>query len=176
MKMQIPAKYRTQITLAQLPDGVKGIRATLALMVDLVRQSKSDFYIRNRALQLVSGVQQKNYLGEIKAIHEFVRDSIRYVRDINGVETVATASNTLQMGQGDCDDKSVLTAALLEAIGHPTRFVAVGRVPGQFEHVLVETQMYVNGGKQVWIPVETTEPVPVGWYPANMTQRLVYHV
>jgi transglutaminase-like putative cysteine protease len=140
-------------------------------MVNLAAQSRHDFYIRNRALQIVQDVREKDWLGEIRAIHEYVRDNIRYVRDIHGVETIATPAKTLQMMQGDCDDKSLLVASLLEAVGHPARFVAVGRSPGDYEHVLVETRV---GSR--WIPVETTEPVPLGWYPAGMSQRLVYHI
>lgn len=173
--MHIPVKAQTLITLSSLPDGVAGIKATLALMVDLTRQARGDFLIRNTALKIVGHLPQKDYLSEIKAIQEYVRDSVRYVRDINGMETLASPAKTLKMMQGDCDDKALLAASLLEAIGHPTRFVAVGRVPNEYEHVLIETK--INGGaSEKWLPVETTEPVPVGWYPPNMTQRLVYHV
>ncbi len=55
-----------------------------------------------------------------KKLHRFVRDNIRYIKDIRDVETVAYPDITLQQGQGDCDDKSVLLASLLESIGHPT--------------------------------------------------------
>ena len=176
MKLQIPNQRRTTIHLATLPDGVNGIKATLALMVKLARASRMDYTIRNQALHLVQELGQKHYIGEVRSIQEFVRDRIRYVRDINGVETLATPVNTLKMAQGDCDDKSLLTAALLESIGHRTRFVAVGNSPGDYSHVLVETLVYMPGGVSRWIPVETTEPVPLGWYPPGMKSRLVYDV
>jgi len=176
MKMTLPVNQQRTITLAALPDGVAGIRATLALMVKLAQQSKSSFVVRDKALTLVAGVKQKSWMNEVRAIQEYVRDEIRYVKDINGIETLATPVQTMQLMQGDCDDKSLLTAALLESIGHPTRFVAVGHLQGVYEHVLVETQIRVKGGAIQWVPVETTEPVPVGWYPPGMTQRLVYNV
>jgi transglutaminase-like putative cysteine protease len=176
MKMTTPAHLRRTITLAAIPDGVQGIRATLALMVNIARKSKTDYAVRDKALSLVSTLTQKDWLGEVRAIHQYVRDDIRYVKDINGVETLATPAQTMQIGQGDCDDKALLTAALLETLGHPARFVAVGRELGQFEHVLVETKLSFKGGASHWVSVETTEPVPVGWYPPGMVYRLVYNV
>lgn len=172
MRLAIPENQRRTITLAALPDGVDGIKATLALMVKLARQSRNNFEVRNLALQLVQPLPQKDWLGQVKAIHEFVRDRVRYVHDINGVETLATPMQTMQIMQGDCDDKALLTAALLDSIGHPVRFVAVGKQPGEYEHVYVETKM---GDK--WVPVETTEPVPLGWSPPGMKSvPLIYHV
>ena len=40
---------------------------------------------------------------------------------INGVETVQTPLRTLENEAGDCDDKSLLTATLLETFGFSTR-------------------------------------------------------
>jgi transglutaminase-like putative cysteine protease len=71
------------------------------------------------------------------------------------------------MRAGDCDDKSVLLAALLESIGHPTRFVAIGFQPDDFEHVFVETKIADR-----WISLETTEPVEIGWMPQHIRARL----
>lgn len=161
----------TVVTLGILPSGVAGIRATLALMVKLARDGRKSYTVRRLAEQLTADVKQKAWLDEVRAIHQYVRDNIRYLKDIRGTETVATPEKTLERGVGDCDDKSLLTSALLESIGHPTRFIAVGRAPGSFVHVLVETQI---GSR--WVPVETTEDVAVGWYPPNMPYRLVYHV
>jgi predicted transglutaminase-like cysteine proteinase len=171
MKLEIPQRLRTTVTLAEIPDGVAGIRATLALMVKLAQLGKVNFAVRNKALGLVRGLAQKDYFSEVKAIHEYVRDSIRYVRDIEGVETVAAPDKTLLSLQGDCDDKSLLVAALLLSIGHPVRFVAVGDSPNNFVHVLPETKIALK-----WWPVETTEPVPVGWYPQGYPYRMVYTI
>lgn len=172
MRMITPdTENTTRVTLQALPDGVAGVKVTLALMVKLSRQGKDKFAVRRLAEQIVSGVRQKSWLDEVDAVHEYVSDHIRYTKDIRGTETVATPDQTIKRGLGDCDDKALLTSALLESLGHPTRFVAVGREPNNYCHVLVETKI---GDK--WIPVETTESVPIGWYPPGMAARLVYHV
>lgn len=164
-------KQRTTATLQALPDGIAGVKQTLALMVKLTRAGKDTWPVRRLAERLVIDLPQKSYLAEVRAIHEYVRDHIRYTLDIRDTETLATPEQTILRGLGDCDDKSLLVSALLESIGHPTRFVAVGREPMDFCHVLVETRI---GEK--WVSVETTENVPVGWYPSRMPYRLVYHV
>jgi len=164
-------KTPTKVFLGEIPDGVAGIKATLALMVKLARAGRKSWPVRQQAEMLVKGLPPKSWLAEVRAIHHYVRDKIRYTKDIRGTETVATPDKTMERGVGDCDDKALLTASLLESIGHPTRFVAIGKPGGDFEHVLVETQI---GSR--WVPVETTEPVEVGWYPTGYTRRLVYHV
>lgn len=160
---------RPQVTLGRLPTGDAGTRATLNIMAALVRRYKKHYPIRALALSLVKRTEQKDWHSEVARLHGYVRDRIRYVRDIHGVETLATPDRTLEAGQGDCDDKSTLLAALLESIGHPTRFVAVAVGPRpQFCHVYVETQ--VGPG---WIPLETTESWPAGVAVPNATRRLV---
>lgn len=162
---------QTTAQLREISGGARGTLETLKLMRALVRDGKKSLIIRNLVLSEISGLKQKDFIGEIKKIHSFVRDRIRYVKDIRGVETLQTPEKTLEFGQGDCDDKSVLVATLLEAIGHPTRLVAMGFRNGcGFCHVYVETKI---GSK--WVGVETTEPVKFGWTPPNTTSRMVIY-
>jgi hypothetical protein len=135
-----------------IPGGKAGTRKTLQLMAALVRQGRENPAIRAQALALVSGLPQKDYLNECRRIHAFVLDAVRYVRDPRGVETLHTAEQLLQQRTGDCDDKSILAASLLETIGHKTRLVAIGLNPKGFCHVFPEVN--VRGR---WYPVETTE-------------------
>ena len=151
-----------------IPDGQAGTKETLKIMRRLVLDGKKSVVVRNAALSLMHDVLQKNYLEEARRIHAFVRDEIRYIRDINGVETLQTPEKTLELKQGDCDDKSTLAAALLESVGHPTRFVAAGHGGGEYEHVWVETKY----GAQ-WIAIECTEPVPMGWKAPGMSEFLI---
>lgn len=162
-------KTPTNLTLSSIPSGVAGIKATLSRMRLLTRDGKKSLAIRMKAVALVARLPQKDFAGEVRAIHAFVRDKIRYVKDVNGVELLHTPEKLLEIGQGDCDDKSMLVASLLEAIGHPTRFVAISNAPSKFCHVYVETRL----GSQ-WLSVETTENVAVGWQPRAF-EKLVIH-
>jgi hypothetical protein len=161
------------MTLARIPSGREGIKQTLQAMSRLTRQYKKDSGVRERACQLVRNLPQYDSAGEVKALHAFVRDNIRYTNDITRVETVQTPRATLELGVGDCDDKSVLLASLLESIGRPTRFVAVGfGEGGGHSHVLVEV---LAGRSGRWVPLETIKPVEAGWEPAGIKRRMVAH-
>lgn len=161
---------RITYTLHNIPDGLPGIRATLKVMSKLVKTYKSQQPIRELALFLRRDVRPKDYVGELKKIHAFVRDEISYVKDIHGIETIHTPIQTLRLKAGDCDDKSTLVASLLESIGHPTRFVAVGFRKNVLSHVMVQTKIADH-----WINVECTENVPIGWRPPNIKAMMVEH-
>ncbi len=156
--------------LVSIPDGPDGTEATLRAMRLVVLNAKSSMPVRDMALRLTRYLHQKDFRAEVRALWKFVRDNIRYVRDIRGVETIQMPDITLEMGQGDCDDKSVLLAAMLESLGHPTRFKALAFEPGRYSHVLIETKI---GGAGAWVPLETTEPVPFGWQPPDALEGLI---
>ncbi len=128
--------------------------------------------VRNKAIEITRSCPSKDFRCEISAIHSWVDENIRFVRDINGVETLQTPARTLELGVGDCDDHCILLSALLEATGHPTRFVAVGFADGHYSHVLTETRL----GRK-WIPLETTVPgAHIGWYPPNVRSRMIQEI
>lgn len=148
--------------------GKAGTLQTLKIMRGLVRQYKSALGIRIIAQKAVSNLPEKNYTAEAKRLHQIIRDNIRYIKDVRGVETIQTPIQTIKLGSGDCDDKSVLVASLLESIGHPTRFVACGFIPESLSHVFVQTKI---GPK--WVSVETTEKWPLGKSPPNIKTRMI---
>lgn len=156
-------------TLKALPDGAAGVRRTLEYMRKFAIECRTAPAVRNLALMVSANVGGKEFLAEARAVQAWVRSNIRYVRDVNGVETLQSPLATLELGQGDCDDHATLVAALLESIGAQTRFVAVGMSPGQYEHVYCEVWVPFEG----WLSVETTENVAVGWQPGDVRARMV---
>lgn len=143
--------------LGELPSGRAGTVETLRLMRSRVRAGKTNPHIRAQALTLIADLPAKQYGREIARIFEFVRDRIRYTRDVRGVETLQEPWITLADRVGDCDDKVTLLAALLESVGHPTRAVAIGLSGAPLSHVYLETRL---GPK--WIPLDATESWPTG--------------
>ena len=147
-----------------MAQGARGARQTLQIMADLARRGMRDQDIRNLAVALTTqgflngrGLRQKDFEGEARRLHAFVRDDIRYVLDTDGVELLHDPVTLLEIGAGDCDDKAILLASLLGSIGHRTRFVAVAFEPERFSHVWV--QAHLDGR---WVDLETTEPIPFG--------------
>jgi len=156
--------------VTEIPEGREGVAATLRSMSALVREYKKNPRIRDLAAQLTQDLRSKDYYNEAARLHAYVRDEVRYLQDVRGVETVQTPTLTLDLGGGDCDDKALLLCSLLESIGHKTRFMAVGFQPGEIDHVFCETKIGHD-----YVAAETTEPVPLGWRPPDVVDHIVMY-
>ncbi len=122
--------------------------------------------VRLLTLSVIEGVEPRAYAREVRAAQEFVRDHIHYVQDPVDVELVQTCAKTLELQRGDCDDKATLLAAMLESIGHPCKFAAVGFNGEDFSHVMVQSKV-----GEAWVWLETIlAGVPAGWCPPNITR------
>jgi hypothetical protein len=132
----------------RLSPGINGNLETLDFMKKMARERSRHPKIRQLALRIVSGagVQSQNYYDEARAIGEYVQKKVRYVRDINGVETVHDPLTIIDQivrkeAHGDCDDMSLLAATLLLSIGHQPFFKVVRYkgVMGPYNHIYVVT-------------------------------------
>lgn len=149
--------------------GIAGIFQTIRVMRALVRAYRVDPAIRSAAISIVFLTPEKMQHSEVTAIFEWVRDHIRYVRDIAGVETIVTPDKTLLCKIGDCDDQTVLLASLLESIGYETRFVVAGYATADaLEHVYL--QVLIDGA---WVNADPTEREALGYAPPD--PLIVYH-
>lgn len=145
--------------LVGIPDGVGGIVTTVSTMRKMVNDWRVDPGIISAARSIVFMCPQKDDESEARALFQFVRDRIRYVRDVLGVETLSTPQMTLKTRHGDCDDQATLLATLYESIGFPTRFIVAGyEMPGVYDHVYL--QVLVHGE---WVSCDPTEPEGFGW-------------
>lgn len=110
--------------------------------------------VRQLALNVLkqSKVKSHDYVNEARAIGEYVKNKVRYVRDVNGMEQLhdpLTLIDQIVKGsaQGDCDDVSLLIATLLLSIGHSPFFRIVKYNPKfeSFNHIYVVE--YEKNGK-----------------------------
>lgn len=151
-----------------LAGGRDGIIQTAQVMRDMVEQFKRDPEIRRLALHLVETLSQKDHVSEVERLFSYVQNEIRYVQDIYDIETIATPDQIVALGQGDCDDKAVLLATLLESIGFQTSFKLAGYNGPNFEHVYV----HVQGNGIPPLHLDPTEPEPMGYEPPGATVSL----
>lgn len=158
-----------QVEIAVAP-GREGVIDTLRLMRRLVRHYKKSPEIRNKAESIIAFASEKNWAGEVESLFSWVQSNIRYTLDTNGIERLQTPEALLASGQGDCDDKATLLAAMLEAVGHPSRFVAVGFQRGELSHVFVEARI----GEE-WVALDATEPHEMGWRPPGVKDHFIIH-
>ncbi len=133
--------------------GASANHETLRLMRAMVNAAKVDPAIVNAAHSLIYLQPQFDEIAEVRAIFDFVRQSVRYVRDVNGVETLCDPAKTLQRMSGDCDDQTMLLCALFESIGYPTRFVMTAYDSDAWQHVYCQVQVVGQ-----WINCDPIEP------------------
>jgi len=90
------------------------------------------------AEKICASVESGSYNDEILAIYGWVRQNIKYRKDIHNVEYVRAPMRMIESAQGDCDDMACLLAALCMALGHECRFVVVGFEGGEMSHVFCQ--------------------------------------
>lgn len=162
-----------KISLHTIPEGYSGTMRTARHITNLIKQGAKDFLVRQTAIDILvqRSVKPKDYVGEIRALFEWVQQNVRYTKDTVRVEVLHSAPRMLQLRAGDCDDFSILLGAMLEAIGHPVRLVLTGPNPSRqdlFSHIYVEA--YCNGR---WISLDATMHHPMGWAPRALVKKVI---
>lgn len=153
MPLQIPHLSYSNHTIQE---GDKGVEQTLQAMAKLVNNALlHEPDIRALALTIVKSVRDKDYMGEITAVYDWVKKNIRYVQDPYDKEMLQEPIRTLQLAQADCDDFASLLASLLMSIGHQCRFVVIKAQKDSetYDHVFVECNPNGNGK---WVPLDAT--------------------
>lgn len=161
-----------RITLLKVPKGKDGTLVTAWIIARMIRDGAKDFYVRQRAIQIFRAhrVPAKDRFGEICSLFDWVRQNIRYTRDIFRVELLHTARRMLELRAGDCDDMTILLGSMLLSTGHPVRLVLVGfrrHRPHLYSHIYPE--VLVHGR---WLALDATMPRPIGWAPPAIWRRV----
>ena len=97
-----PPLSRPRIYLGQIPKGYPGTRRTVEHMRALIRAGVKDFYVRQKAIDVLleKRVQAKDYLGEIRALFEWVQANIRYTKDPFRLEVLHSPRRMLELRAG----------------------------------------------------------------------------
>lgn len=153
--MYLNSQHRSlKIYRGQLPRGYAGTQKTIGYIIDLVKAGAKDFGVRQTAIDILfqHAIRAKDYVGEIRALFEWVQNNVRYTRDIHRVELLHTARRMLELRAGDCDDMTILLAAMLKAIGHPVRLALVGFNPRRkalFTHIFIWKRFVEGRGSRL---------------------------
>jgi transglutaminase-like putative cysteine protease len=179
MAIAAAGNYPVPYRLGSIPSGEAGVAATLQIMVQLVLEYRASPVVRVTAQTIVKDCPNRDRVCQVKAIHAFVRDHIKYLPDVRDVETIQTPEYTLKMGSGDCDDQSVLVGSLLESVGLQVRFLAIAVRGGDFSHVSCQVLLgtrWVNLETilptipEAWHTLPAGTPTPIGWFPPDATR------
>ncbi len=161
-----------------------GIYQTVSALKGLIQQSLTDpdALIRLRAESILGPVAERDDLGEVTALFNFVENSLHYVDDPSGIELLKNPKfidkEVTRQGyfMGDCDDASGYLAALLRAVGYGVQLVIVTPqdAPGwDYRHIYVRVWL---PKMQTWLALDTTaKAYPMGWEVPNKKEK-VYDV
>lgn len=149
-----------QYELGRIPSGASGTDATLRTIGRLVTESQNRPVVRIVALSILerANVDTRDLYQVMRALWEWTRRTIRYIRDPRDVETVQSPEITLHLKAGDCDDHAALMAAFAVNLGIPTGFVTIGLNADTQSHIYPE--FFVNGR---WIAGDTTSGQGFGY-------------
>jgi len=108
-------------------DRVGSVEENLSFIMGILRRNlengTADIAVRAVAEQIVRKVEARNYLGEIRAIHNWAKGHIRYTGDPYGAELIKSPRRMLieyaknKTILADCDESSLLAASLLPLSG-----------------------------------------------------------
>lgn len=136
-----------EIKKHKFPNGKRGNFATVNFIKKVAREYSGHPIVRKLAVNILNSYQtdSHNHIDEAKAIGDFVKRKIKYVKDPHGIEYIQAPDmmirNMSEVGgsRGDCDDMVTLCASLLLSVGIQPYLVICrykGHV-GSFQHIYV---------------------------------------
>lgn len=121
--------------------------------------------VRATAINIIrqAKVAEKDYYGQIVAIHDWIKRNILYVKDPVGQETLSYPEEILfNTRAGDCDDMVVLEMALLGSIGIKSFPVVMGVNPQVYSHVYLKA-IVPPGKHRMANKVIPLDPIMKNW-------------
>ena len=125
-------------------------------MRQLIDAGIKDQQVNRTAIAIAWPTQQFSETPKAQAIYNWMQQNLRFMPDMVGKETLRTPRETLTVRAGDCDDFTILAAALLGTIGIRSRAVTVSSHADDsqsFSHIYPEA--FVDGK---WVAMDIARP------------------
>ena len=101
-------------------------------IIQLIRDSRNNTRVRQTVENILeTEVAEKKWVEEIRAVYNFVKRKMHYMRDPDGYEYIKTPDKMIREIQqkgvtsGDCDDHTTLLGSLLINAGYAIRIVII---------------------------------------------------
>ncbi len=159
-------------TITTIGEGRPGLQGKIRQMERMVADAVRDHDFRQMAVEQLKGLPPRDWDAEINRVVKTVQ-RMRFTKDPytpDGLEVFIHPKTMLMQilggtGYGDCDDHVLLAVAMLEVIGHRTRYRVGGARPGAYQHIWIDV-LHPDRG---WVPVELIRPeVSVGFDPTAL--------
>lgn len=142
----------------------------IQLISDKIEAGKKDPFVHQVVAEILTrkttdglwAVPEKNWEAEVVAIFDWMRNNVRYTRDVTGYDTYRAAKRTLQLGIGDCDDYTATMGAVLQAVGYPLRITVVGVDSKEPNHVYLRVGLPPQKPTR-WPALDASVARPPGW-------------
>ena len=165
-KMANYPRHRSPLRMKRwkIGHGDRAIRKTILHMQVLVLgpEGVGNPAVRVAAIEAARGATKN--VNEIDYVLAWVKRTVEFRGE--EAETLQSPVVTLQLRAGDCDDHSILIAAMLRSLGYKVQFKTVAAsaaAPGQFSHVYVIVQDKQTGQ---WKGLDSTVAESyAGWEP-----------
>jgi len=92
---------------------------------------------------------------EITRVWDFIVLNLRYTFDPQETDTFATVRESLESGGGDCDDATIMFAALLKAIGFKVVARVISTTGKNWEHIYALAGLPHEAPKR-WVSLDAT--------------------
>lgn len=113
----------------------EGLESKLKIIGNLIKRGSENIIIRNKVIDIIGNYNIQS-TEQLKKIYDFLFYNIKYVSDINNVETLYSAEKVLMLGYGDCDDKVILGGAMLRTIGYHI-FITIASLNIDWTHIFL---------------------------------------
>lgn len=141
-------------------------------LVELASQNP-DFVLF--AKQLVWNIRENDKRAEADAIYAWVKSNVRYVNDPTSTEMLVNPITAIKLFRdgyplsGDCDCSATIMAALMQAVGIPTRFKIVKLQPDakHYSHIYIEAKI-----NNQWITYDAAQAVAIPGYSLSTPQQV----
>lgn len=145
----------------------------------LILEHGKNEYVRKWAERIVERVEDRDHMGEVTAIFEFLQDKTRYANDPRGVEYIQTPEYVLkhiELGMRpslDCDDYTVTGLALLRSLGYNTRIKIIG-----FSNNDIFSHVYgMVGIDRKWVPFDCVrKDQSLGWESPRIKRAMMVNI
>lgn len=163
-------RFAGKNTMRSIPVKIADIDDKVGYLEDEIQRGKRNKDIAIIAAEVLSKkkdgkwvIPERDWRGEVVALFNYVRENVRYTRDVEGVEVFRRPGRTLELKIGDCDDSTILLGSLLGAVGYPLMIRIVGLKPSrEFQHVYLAVGLPPHRPIE-WMPLDPSRPEAAGW-------------